>query len=518
MRIGFIGAGNMVSAIVRGAVAAGTPAGHLLLTSKHGSAERLAGQVGAVHVPDAAELVSRSDVLIVGLKPYVIPDVLPRLSEAIVASRPLVVSIAAGVPVERLESMLPGGTRVVRTMPNMAASVGESMTALTPGSSASAQDLETVRTLMETIGRTVILEEKDFVTVEDEVTGERRNVTYEKGQFVYRLSGRDRQRSASFYTPEVLTRFTVQQALEELLDQDGRTTTAEEILHLTVCEPALGSGAFAIEAVRQLAEQYLSRRERELGRRVDPEERPRELAKVKAYLALHQVYGVDLNATAVERAGGSRGIHRRVPDAAGRPLRTGDDLTGHHDPAADPGAESDHGEGVLPATGPEPCLGIGEGAHIIGRDAGQPGGLGDHGGQRYVAPPQEAGHHHSPSPDGGPPHVIGHWLAGAVRGDLGRSWVSGADVGPDAVDAFGVSLSLMAAALGVGVGDLVDDDGQGVGQLVAHALQGGLTHELGDHDLLGLVGDLTGGVQRRGQGHVLEKDLLQDVDLLVALG
>ena len=54
MRIGFIGAGNMVSAIVRGAVAAGTPAGHLLLTSKHGSAERLAEQVGAVHVPDAA--------------------------------------------------------------------------------------------------------------------------------------------------------------------------------------------------------------------------------------------------------------------------------------------------------------------------------------------------------------------------------------------------------------------------------------------------------------------------------
>ena len=69
-----------------------------------------------------------------------------------------------------------------------------------------------------------------------------------------------------------------------------------------MCEPALGSGAFAIEAVRQLAEQYLSRRERELGRRVDPEERPRELAKVKAYLALHQVYGVDLNATAVELA------------------------------------------------------------------------------------------------------------------------------------------------------------------------------------------------------------------------
>jgi len=176
------------------------------------------------------------------------------------------------------------------------------------------------------------LEEKDFVTVEDEVTGERRNVTYEKGQFVYRLSGRDRQRSASFYTPEVLTRFTVQQALTELLDQDGHTTSAEEILHLTVCEPALGSGAFAIEAVRQLAEQYLSRRERELGRRVDPEERPRELAKVKAYLALHQVYGVDLNATAVELAEVSLWLDTMVEGLAapwfGLRLRRGNSLVG----------------------------------------------------------------------------------------------------------------------------------------------------------------------------------------------
>lgn len=176
------------------------------------------------------------------------------------------------------------------------------------------------------------LEEKDFVTVEDEVTGERRNVTYEKGQFVYRLSGRDRQRSASFYTPEVLTRFTVQQALEELLDQDGWTTSAEEILRLTVCEPALGSGAFAIEAVRQLAEQYLSRRERELGRRVDPEERPQKLAKVKAFIALHQVYGVDLNATAVELAEVSLWLDTMVEGLAapwfGLRLRRGNSLVG----------------------------------------------------------------------------------------------------------------------------------------------------------------------------------------------
>lgn len=100
----------------------------------------------------------------------------------------------------------------------------------------------------------------------------------------------------------MLTKFVVSQALEELLDQDGHRTTAEEILSLSVCEPALGSGAFAIEAVRQLAEQYLDRREHETGERIDPDERPRELQKAKTAIALHQVYGVDLNATAVELA------------------------------------------------------------------------------------------------------------------------------------------------------------------------------------------------------------------------
>ena len=144
--------------------------------------------------------------------------------------------------------------------------------------------------------------DKDFVRVEDETTGELKAVLHPRGTFVYRLAGRERQQSASYYTPEVLTRFTVSQALEELLDQDGHVTTAEEILSLTVCEPALGSGSFAIEAVRQLADQYLRRRQAELGERIDPEKYPTELQRVKASIALHQVYGVDLNTTAVELA------------------------------------------------------------------------------------------------------------------------------------------------------------------------------------------------------------------------
>ncbi|MEV4620514.1 class I SAM-dependent DNA methyltransferase [Asanoa sp. NPDC049573] len=146
---------------------------------------------------------------------------------------------------------------------------------------------------------------EDFVKQPDPVTGEPRPVLHKQGSFVFRLAGRERQQSASYYTPEVLTKFTVGQALEELLDQDGTRTSAADILGMTICEPALGSGAFAIEAVRQLADHYLKRRQEELaaeGKRIDPDDYPKRLQEVKAYLALHNVYGVDLNATAVELA------------------------------------------------------------------------------------------------------------------------------------------------------------------------------------------------------------------------
>jgi hypothetical protein len=152
------------------------------------------------------------------------------------------------------------------------------------------------------VDRSSSIAAKDFVTTVDADSGENIRVLHAKGTFVFRLAGRERQQSASFYTPEVLTRFVVSQALEELLDQNDTVTPADDILKLTMCEPALGSGAFAIEAVRQLAAEYLTRKQAELGERIDADEYPRRLQEVKAYLALHQVYGVDLNATAVELA------------------------------------------------------------------------------------------------------------------------------------------------------------------------------------------------------------------------
>ncbi|MGH4022535.1 MAG: Eco57I restriction-modification methylase domain-containing protein [Pseudonocardiaceae bacterium] len=142
-------------------------------------------------------------------------------------------------------------------------------------------------------------DEKWFVQTTNPDTNVTSRVTYQPGDFVFRLSGRERQRSASYYTPEVLTRCVVTHSLAELLHDD---TTAADVLGLKICEPALGSGAFLVEAVNQLAAQYLTRRQAELATTIAPEDYPAELQKVKAYLALHNCYGVDLNATAVELA------------------------------------------------------------------------------------------------------------------------------------------------------------------------------------------------------------------------
>jgi len=121
---------------------------------------------------------------------------------------------------------------------------------------------------------------------------------YPKGSFIYRLAGRDREKSASYYTPESLTQCLVKYALKELLP--GKS--AADILQLKVCEPAMGSAAFLNEVVNQLAQKYLEMRQQETGKSIPHEQFATELQKVKMRLADQNVFGVDLNPVAVELA------------------------------------------------------------------------------------------------------------------------------------------------------------------------------------------------------------------------
>lgn len=116
-------------------------------------------------------------------------------------------------------------------------------------------------------------------------------VRHAKGKYLFRLAGRDREKSASYYTPEVLTRCLTKFALAERL----KDLKADDILQLTLLEPAMGSGAFLNEALNQLADAYLERKQQEGGKLLAAEHYQRERQKVKYYLATHNVYGVDKN-------------------------------------------------------------------------------------------------------------------------------------------------------------------------------------------------------------------------------
>lgn len=135
-------------------------------------------------------------------------------------------------------------------------------------------------------------------------------VVHEKGTFIYRLNGRDRKKSASYYTPEVLTRSTVRYTLKNIIDEvaAGRRK-ATELLDLKILEPAMGAAAFQNEVINQLAEAYLTYQQLQQQEahpdtkanwRIAPDHYRDELQKVKAYIATHNVYGVDLNPTAIE--------------------------------------------------------------------------------------------------------------------------------------------------------------------------------------------------------------------------
>lgn len=129
----------------------------------------------------------------------------------------------------------------------------------------------------------------------DEETGE--PIKLPRGTFVYRLNGRDRQKSASYYTPEVLTRSTIKYTIKAIVDEvrDGKKKPAE-LLDLKILEPAVGAAAFLNEAINQLAEAYMTY----IDKKPSPDQYRDELQKVKAYIATHNVYGVDLNPTAIE--------------------------------------------------------------------------------------------------------------------------------------------------------------------------------------------------------------------------
>ncbi len=161
-RIGIIGLGNMGCAILNGlissgAVRKGAVIGLDLDARKCGDAKKRSGIAIARSI---RELVSRSDIVLIAVKPQNMDAVLDEIS--ICGKDRLYISIAAGVKTQRLENKLGGRSRVIRVMPNTPALVGEGISALCKGRYASKSDLKTADEIFSSVGEVVELNERYF--------------------------------------------------------------------------------------------------------------------------------------------------------------------------------------------------------------------------------------------------------------------------------------------------------------------------------------------------------------------
>ncbi len=158
----------MASALIRGLLhsATVTPAQIRASDLKDARLAELRSTYGIETTEDNEALVRWADVIVIAVKPQIVDRVLGSIAAGL-NEGDLVVSIAAGVPLEAIEARLPDRARVIRSMPNTAAIALAAATAIAPGSHATREDLEVARALFEAVGRCVELDE----SLLDAVTG-----------------------------------------------------------------------------------------------------------------------------------------------------------------------------------------------------------------------------------------------------------------------------------------------------------------------------------------------------------
>ena len=160
MKLAFIGTGNMGGALAR--AAAQEPGNELLLVNRHPEkAEKLRSEIGG-SVTDHAGAVAAADLLFLGVKPVVLPGLCETLRPLLRAreDRPVIVSMAAGVPIRKLQEELGEGLPVIRIMPNTPVAVGEGMILYSCGDEVREEETERFLRAMRHAGRFMKIEER----------------------------------------------------------------------------------------------------------------------------------------------------------------------------------------------------------------------------------------------------------------------------------------------------------------------------------------------------------------------
>ena len=161
MTIGFIGAGHMGGAMLRGLAAADFKPALRVFDADPARTAALAAELGATAASSPAGLAAGCDAVVLAVRPGDLPGVLAGLQDA----SPLFLSIAAGRRIAWIEERLPAAARVVRAMPNLGVSVGLGMTAFAGGSRATDADLALAERILSSFGRAVRLPEENLDAV-----------------------------------------------------------------------------------------------------------------------------------------------------------------------------------------------------------------------------------------------------------------------------------------------------------------------------------------------------------------
>ncbi|CAH0546829.1 unnamed protein product [Brassicogethes aeneus] len=155
LKIGFIGGGKMAQAMAKGFISAGLAKGETMISSCHPSDLASAAafkELGAKSIFENVPVVQESDVVIVSVKPTIVPIALGDISKANIKADKLFLSIAMGVSTKQLEKILPSESRVIRVMPNTPALVRSGASVFVTGSKATEDDAVITKKLLQSIG------------------------------------------------------------------------------------------------------------------------------------------------------------------------------------------------------------------------------------------------------------------------------------------------------------------------------------------------------------------------------
>ena len=163
MKYGFIGLGNMAGAIIAGMASCGKFKNDYLYGYNRSQGKTLAlkEKHGLIPCATAAEVADKADVIILAVKPQVLPAVLPEIAKGVTKDK-TVISIAAGKSTAWYEERLPKGVPVVRVMPNINARVKAAVTAICGGKSATKDDIKIADGIFTSVGRIYHIEENMF--------------------------------------------------------------------------------------------------------------------------------------------------------------------------------------------------------------------------------------------------------------------------------------------------------------------------------------------------------------------